>query len=527
MTTVTGSSSACAAVTSRGADLEELAAVGQPGERIGVSEAAELRDEPLVVALHGQLAGDDDDREPERPEHRAARAARCTSPVVSFSTSTRPTTTARYGSLLTPVARLRRLLPGAAATARRLGQRRERERREGAHPERVRQRPRSVAVRELEARVDDVGDREQHRPAGEQPQGRRPVASDPPAHQDARDAEDEDHVADGVREREHDVEETLRAAHRGVDDEVPDDHQGHEHDGREVERERQLLLRRERADGELDEPGEHEHVEREVERVGGRGERCGVADDLEVEPQALGHRPARAAEHDPTPGRPTPGGHCGIVRRPPREERADGGERDRREVAHDRPARRPVQHRPRHVHDDVADERRGDRGGRGSGHACNGGEPCAQVRAHRSPILPLRCMGRTPRWRSRPFRRRCDRLIGAWGNDLKPGDVVGGMARRRDMNVTPPGETPVVAQQLRLVEPPSRPRRRSSGSSVPRTARRARTAAPRARRAAAWGEWHLDPRTRRVGKAGVAAARRALEEAVAAAHIVESQRRAS
>ena len=80
-----------------------------------------------------------------------------------------------------------------------------------------------------------------------------------------------------------------------------------------------------------------------------------------------------------------------------------------------------------------------------------------------------------------------------------------------------------MAQQLRLVDTPRSPRR----TPVRSTAAVARTASPRARRAAAWGEWHLDSRTRRVGKAGVAAARRALEEAVAAAHAVETHRRAS
>ena len=165
--------------------LEELAAVGKPGERIGVSEAAELRDEPLVVALHGQLAGDDDDREPQRPEHQQrdppAHVARGLLHDQHQADDDR-----EVRQLAHPGRRLRGLLPGSAATARRLSQCRERERREGTHPERVRQRPRSIAVGELEARVDDVGNREQHRPAGEQPQGRRPVASDPPAHQDAR-----------------------------------------------------------------------------------------------------------------------------------------------------------------------------------------------------------------------------------------------------------------------------------------------------------------------------------------------------
>jgi hypothetical protein len=36
---------------------------------------------------------------------------------------------------------------------------------------------------------------------------------------------------------------------------------------------------------------------------------------------------------------------------------------------------------------------------------------------------------------------------------------------------------------------------------------------PTSRRAANWGDWRLDARTRRVGREGVAAARRALESA--------------
>ncbi|HEU5308561.1 MAG TPA: hypothetical protein VFW97_14630 [Acidimicrobiia bacterium] len=89
--------------------------------------------------------------------------------------------------------------------------------------------------------------------------------------------------------------------------------------------------------------------------------------------------------------------------------------------------------------------------------------------------------------------------------------------------------------QLRLVDPPeSRPRpaagARTRGSKagaskgapkgapkgVARTAtRRARTASARAgRRAASWGDWHLDAGTRQIGRAGVARARQALEAVV-------------
>jgi hypothetical protein len=35
------------------------------------------------------------------------------------------------------------------------------------------------------------------------------------------------------------------------------------------------------------------------------------------------------------------------------------------------------------------------------------------------------------------------------------------------------------------------------------------------RRAVRWGEWHLDDRTRRIGRAGLAAAREALDAATA------------
>jgi hypothetical protein len=76
-----------------------------------------------------------------------------------------------------------------------------------------------------------------------------------------------------------------------------------------------------------------------------------------------------------------------------------------------------------------------------------------------------------------------------------------------------------VSTQLRLVEPPEprppastrSPKRRARTSGRPRAAvtRSARTG----RRAAGWGDWHLDARTRRVGQAGVARARKALEAA--------------
>ena len=75
--------------------------------------------------------------------------------------------------------------------------------------------------------------------------------------------------------------------------------------------------------------------------------------------------------------------------------------------------------------------------------------------------------------------------------------------------------------QLRLVEPPETPAGRAPRPSKrrDRTAGRPRTAtvtrSPRTgRRSANWGDWHLDARTRKVGRAGVASARRALEAAV-------------
>ena len=78
---------------------------------------------------------------------------------------------------------------------------------------------------------------------------------------------------------------------------------------------------------------------------------------------------------------------------------------------------------------------------------------------------------------------------------------------------------------------------RQRGVPVPMTATTATTAnkrrttratrSQRGRRAASWGDWALDSRTRRVGKAGVVAARQALEQAVARGGIVENQQQAS
>jgi hypothetical protein len=64
-----------------------------------------------------------------------------------------------------------------------------------------------------------------------------------------------------------------------------------------------------------------------------------------------------------------------------------------------------------------------------------------------------------------------------------------------------------MSTQLRLVESPTtKPR--------PRAGARARvTRAPKARRAHWSADWRLDDRTRRAGRAGIAAARRALADA--------------
>jgi hypothetical protein len=80
-----------------------------------------------------------------------------------------------------------------------------------------------------------------------------------------------------------------------------------------------------------------------------------------------------------------------------------------------------------------------------------------------------------------------------------------------------------VSTQLRLVDTPDLEPRASRAPGARRTrtqptARRAtataRSGSTSARRAAHWGEWQLDARTRQVGRAGVAAAREALERAL-------------
>jgi hypothetical protein len=85
-----------------------------------------------------------------------------------------------------------------------------------------------------------------------------------------------------------------------------------------------------------------------------------------------------------------------------------------------------------------------------------------------------------------------------------------------------------VSTQLRLVEPPEPRANGPKGPKGPKgpqslKASKARTrttargrvvpSARTGRRATTWGDWHLDARTRKVGRAGVAAARRALEAA--------------
>jgi len=76
-----------------------------------------------------------------------------------------------------------------------------------------------------------------------------------------------------------------------------------------------------------------------------------------------------------------------------------------------------------------------------------------------------------------------------------------------------------VSTQLRLVDTPrqktprqKRPKAQPRKSSAAPKQQRAKVGAG-ARRAANWGQWQLDERTRRIGRAGVAAARAALEHA--------------
>jgi hypothetical protein len=97
------------------------------------------------------------------------------------------------------------------------------------------------------------------------------------------------------------------------------------------------------------------------------------------------------------------------------------------------------------------------------------------------------------------------------------------------MTVTPRGDTAIVTTQLRLVEgllehPSERSGLHASATRpVPRRRTRARVVQTRRGRAPRVGDWALDARTRDVGRAGVAAARRRLE----AAHAVTGLSRAS
>ena len=82
-----------------------------------------------------------------------------------------------------------------------------------------------------------------------------------------------------------------------------------------------------------------------------------------------------------------------------------------------------------------------------------------------------------------------------------------------------------MSTQLRLVDAPAtrKPKStkaaKSSRSSVARTGQ---ITGRNARRAVNWGDWRLDATTRSVGRAGVARARRALEEAAAAEELSQA-----
>ncbi|MEX1006964.1 MAG: hypothetical protein WD271_03870 [Acidimicrobiia bacterium] len=77
-----------------------------------------------------------------------------------------------------------------------------------------------------------------------------------------------------------------------------------------------------------------------------------------------------------------------------------------------------------------------------------------------------------------------------------------------------------MSTQLRLVESPTKQPKRG-GTHAPKA--RAKTTTRGARRAVHWGAWELDDHTRRIGRAGVAAARQALE----AARVAQELRQAS
>ena len=81
-----------------------------------------------------------------------------------------------------------------------------------------------------------------------------------------------------------------------------------------------------------------------------------------------------------------------------------------------------------------------------------------------------------------------------------------------------------MSTQLRLVDSP--PKKKRSGTNAPKSRAgvkaKTNTTARGARRAVHWGAWELDDHTRRVGRAGVAAARQALEEARAAQQLQQA-----
>ena len=78
-----------------------------------------------------------------------------------------------------------------------------------------------------------------------------------------------------------------------------------------------------------------------------------------------------------------------------------------------------------------------------------------------------------------------------------------------------------MSTQLRLVETPD-----TTSPKPKKAAKRPKTTVAPARRgsrrAVNWGEWHLDARTRTVGRAGVARARQALEAAAASEELSQA-----
>lgn len=81
-----------------------------------------------------------------------------------------------------------------------------------------------------------------------------------------------------------------------------------------------------------------------------------------------------------------------------------------------------------------------------------------------------------------------------------------------------------MSTQLRLVEtlpPATRTGKAARGRTGQQARKATQTVAP-SRRAVQWGEWRLDDRTRTVGRAGVAAARRVLQEAAASEQLSQA-----